>query len=223
MTNFASFLLINDILSDFAYLNPLQKLTRFVFRADLLATSTIIVSFLLARICCGSFPSWLLPNFAVLISEIWTSDNEAVFALSEVLFEHFSDIPNLVFNEHAQDWLQFLQFSVLVTIEPGQNVYSVVELKLKILCYVINNDYFTHITPKSTEIFNVDSFFKSTAVSIETEFNQSFSVEIVQNPVGVLFEPGSENDKLVVFGHLPDKGMSMGSSSVVSLFLVKVN
>ena len=76
----------------------------------------------------ANFSGRCLSHFAVLIRKIRTSDYQPVFALSEVLFQHITDVVNLIFNEHAEDRFQFLQLSVLITVEPRQNVYSVVEL-----------------------------------------------------------------------------------------------
>ena len=59
-------------------------------------------------------------------------------------------------------------------------------------------------------------------ISVKSVFDKIGSIEIIENPVSILFEPSSKDDKLVVFGHLLNEGQGMRSCFIVPSSLVKM-
>lgn len=143
--------------------------------------------------------------------------------LLEVKFEMVSHIFYFVFDEHAQDRYQLLELIVVHAVEPADYVDSIVRLQVVILSDVVHNDGFRQVTAKPAQVLHVDALAELAAVAVEPVADTPQLVEVVQDPVGVLFKPRRENDQLVVLGHLAYESLRVRPGAVVPTPLVEVH
>ena len=95
-------------------------------------------------------------------------------------------------------------------------------MQFVILRDVVHYNCFTQIAPNATQIFDVDTPAELATIAVEPIANGLELIEIVEDPVSVLFESGSEDDKLKVLGHFAKEGCCVRSSPVMTSAWVEV-
>ena len=107
--------------------------------------------------------------------------------------------------------------------EPAEDVDAIVGLQLEVVCDVVHYDGFAQISTQTTQILHIDALPELAAVSVQTVANALELVEVVEDPVCVLFQPSREDDQFVVLGHLSQESGSMRPRSVVASSRVEVH
>ena len=156
-------------------------------------------------------------------SIIWRGHDLASLVLLEVDLELLPHIFDLVLNEHAQNRGQLLELAVVQAAEPAEDVDAIVGLQLEVFRDVVHYYSLRKVPAQAAQILHVDALSELAAVPVEPVADALELVEVVEDPVRVLFQPGRENDQLVVLGHLSQESGCMRPGPVVAPSRVEVH
>jgi len=73
---------------------------------------------------------------------------------------------------------------------------------LEVLCYIIHNNSFLHISAKERQVFQCILSFTFGVLSIESVRNAFMLVNLVKNPIGIVLKCRCKYDYLIKLGKL---------------------
>ncbi len=139
--------------------------------------------------------------FSLVLYDLMNTEFELTL-LEQVLFEvvHIvAHVTNATGHQTLQEWSVLLQLFVIWVVVPSLDGYSIIGLALEVFFNIIDNDDFLHISSQFGQIFDIHSVLEASMITVETVGDEALFVQVVNDPVCILFETCSENCDLKVF------------------------
>jgi hypothetical protein len=129
------------------------------------------------------------------------------------------NILHIPLDQSFQEGSELIELFVAYIIIEALDVDAIVWLCHEILRKIIYDDSLLDISAKLGQVFDVNSIAELGVISVQTVLDQALPIEVVQDPVRIVFQTRCEYYKLIMRVELLKKFKGPGTRPIIAVFL----